>query len=737
MSHKVTRRSFLKIGAASLVGAVLTGCEKPRRWVNLEPYVRPPEEQLAGVATWYASTCRQCPAGCGIVVRVMNGRALKIEGNPEHPLNWGKLCARGQAGLQLLYNPDRLTGPVQQVDRGSRRFQALSWGEALNTIYAQVQKAGAAVGIWGGSTMSGHLYDLFQRFAAAIGAPTPVVYDLYAGMNGYRVLKDSSRELAGHSDLPVYDLAHADVILSFGADFLGTGLSSVRYGQEFGAFRGQSLGKRGFLVQLEPRMSTTGAVADRWLPVRPGGEARVAQALARIIADESLGPEERVARARTLAGNVDLDRIAADGDVPVEELRRLALLFGTADRPVAIPGGALTGQENALDGVAMVQALNIIAGTADQTGGWMTSQGMPPAALARPDVSSMSDVYDLIDQMHAGEIQVLLVHGANPAYELPLAAGFLEALAHVPFVVSFSPIVDETAAWADVVLPDRTYLESWGYEVVSPSFGLPIVGSQQPVVEPVFDARSTGDVLLAIAGGIAAAAQALPWADEVAFLKDTVGQLPAGATGGSDPEVLWARFLQHGGWSPAMSEATARQTTQTSEPIELASPRFQGEEQEYPYFLHPYLSGLLGDGRGASQPWLQGSPDPMTTLSWQTWVELAPETAKELGVGDGDVVKVTSPHGELEAPVYIYPAIRPDTIAIPIGQGHTDCGRYARDRGSNPMQLLGMEMDTTGSNLAWAALRVKVVRTGKTVALASFENRTGVSEGFINQASPG
>jgi anaerobic selenocysteine-containing dehydrogenase len=733
---KITRRSFLRIGVASLAGAVLAGCKRPRRWVNLEPYVRPPEEQLAGVATWYASTCRQCPAGCGIVVRVMNGRAIKIEGNPEHPLNQGKLCARGQAGLQLLYNPDRLAGPVQQADRGSRRFQALSWDEAINALYLKLQQAGTEIAVWGSSTMSGHLYDLFRRFAAAAGAPPPISYDLYAGISGYRILQDSSREL-GYPSLPAYDLAHADVVLSFGADFLGTGLSVVRYGKEYGAFRGQPLGKRGYLAQLEPRMSTTGAVADRWLPIRPGCEAMVAQALARIIADEALGSEERVARARALAQDVAVDRIAADSDIPVEELQRLARLFGTADHPVAIPGAALAGQENALAAASMVQSLNLIAGAAGQPGGWLTAQGTLPASLARPEVSPVSEVYDLIERMRSGEVQALLVHSANPAYDLPASAGFLDALARVPLVVSFSPVVDETAAWADMILPDRSYLESWGYEVVSPSFGMPIVGSQQPVVEPVFDARSTGDVLLTIARGMDAAAQALPWADEVAFLKETVGRLGPGSAGGLGPEVLWARFLQHGGWWSGESSATVRQPTRASQPPQVTSPRFQGADQAYPYFLHLYLSGLLSDGRGASQPWLQGSPDPMTTISWQTWVELAPETARKLGVWDGDVVRVTSPHGALEAPVYVYPAIRPDTVAIPIGQGHKDSGRYARNRGSNPMRLISAEMDASGSALTWSAVRVEVVRTGAKVALASFENRVGVREGFINQALPG
>jgi anaerobic selenocysteine-containing dehydrogenase len=726
MTHEVTRRDFLKIGAAGIASAVLAGCQQPRRWVALEPYVRPPEEQLAGIATWYASTCRQCPAGCGILVRIMNGRALKIEGNPEHPLNRGKLCARGQAGLQLLYNPDRLAGPVQQAKRGSRQFQPLAWEKAINTLYAKLEAAGSAVAVWGGSTMSGHLYDLFRRFTQAVGAPEPLLSDLYTTLHGYHLLAST------HGQLPTYDLGRADVVLSFGADFLGTWLSSVHYGREFGDFRSQPLGKRGYLIQLEPRMSMTGAVADQWLPIRPGTEGLIAQALVRLIADQGLGSEDRVARARTLAGDVDVSSVAAASDISVEELQRLAHVFATAERPLAIPGSPLTGQDKAAEAVAAVHVLNAIA----DTDGLSLSPGSPLSALVKPYMSSFADVQTLIERMQSGQVQVLLVHGANPAYDLPEKAGFLDALGHVSTVVSFSPLVDETAVWADLILPDRTYLESWGYEVVSPSFGLPVVGSQQPVVTPVFDARSAADVLLTVARGIPAAAKALPWADEVAFLKETIGHLPAGAAGGSGAEVLWARFLQHGGWWPASTPEPAPRPS-PSQPIQVTPAKFQGDEQQYPYFLHLYTSSLLSDGRGANQPWLQGSPDPMTTMAWQTWVELHPDTAQKLGVKDGDIVRVTSPHGELEAPVYVYPAIRPDTVAIPTGQGHTDCGRYGRDRGTNPMSLVGTETDATGSSLAWATLRVQITPTGKKTAMARFESRVGVTEGFINQGFPG
>jgi anaerobic selenocysteine-containing dehydrogenase len=737
MSPAVSRRNFLRLGGASVAAAVLAGCQRPRRWVALEPYVRPPEEQLAGVATWYASTCRQCPAGCGIVVRVMNGRALKIEGNPDHPLNRGKLCARGQSGLQLLYNPDRLPGPMQQAERGSRQFERMSWSGALNALYEGMGQAGPRIAVWGDTTMSGHLYSIFQRLADAIGGPAPVIFDPYSTFAGYDALRSSSQALFGQDALPVYDLSQADVVFSFGAHFLADWLSPVHYGVSFGAFRGQALGKRGYLVQFEPRMAITGAKADRWVPIKPGSEALIAAALLRLIADQGVGPSDRVARARELAGDIDIAHAASESDLPVGELQRLAQVFANAARPLALPGGALAGRDHAADAMATVQALNLAAGVGGQPGGLSLTPAPPLPTLARPAAVPFAQAQDLIEQMRGDQVQVLLVHGGNPAYGLPEGSGFVEALEHVPLVVSFSPIVDETAVYADLLLPDRTYLESWGYEVVSPSPNRPIVGAQQPVVTPVFDARSTADVLLTVARGIAAAANALPWSDEVDLLKDSIRPLPPGAFGGSGQEVLWSRFLQHGGWWPAASSPPMLPTPIQLRPIAVTAPQRPSDQGEFPYYLNLYLSPELSDGRGANQPWLQGSPDPMTTVAWQTWVEIHPKTAAELGVQEDDVVHLVSPYGELEAPVYTYPGIRPDTVAVPLGQGHSDYGRYARNRGSNPLRLVGIQQGAEGNELHWDTVRVKVVPTGRRVALALFENKGGVTEGFINERNPG
>jgi len=736
MPPKITRRNFLKIATLGAGATILAGCANPRRWVTLEPYVRPPEEQLAGVATWYASACRMCPAGCGIIVRIMNGRALKIEGNPEHPLNQGKLCARGQAGLQLLYNPDRLNTPVTQSSRGSHQFKAIAWEEGINTLFEKLQGAGDQVAVLGGSSMSGHLYDILGRLTGAIGASPPVIYDPLVSMNGYTALKDVDMALFGKAALPTYDLGNADIVISFGADLLGPGLSQVRYGIEYGKFRSGRLGQRGYLVQLEPHMSLTGAKADLWLPVQPGMEGLVAQAIIDLIASQSFASPDplRLERAKLFAGPVDLNKTAAATGISPTELLHLAHIFAEAEHPLAIPGGGLSGLPDANASLTAVQALNfIVAMAAGGTGGMSLS---PEAQLSKlvvkPQPSSFIDMLALLGKMKAGVVKVLLVVGSNPVYELPLQAGLAEALAKVPYVVSFAPIVDETAAQADLILPDRTYLESWGYDVLSPAFDLPVVSSQQPVVTPLFDARSAADVLLTVAKGIPAAAKALSWTDEVAFLKEVIGGLPAGVATGAGG-VIWERYLQHGGWWPAATaalQAAPAGEKLKPQPLQLAAPQFQGDAGQYPFFLHLYVSSLLSDGRGANLPWLQASPDPLTTGSWQTLVEINPATAQKIGVVDGEVVRVASPYGEIEGYIYTYPAMRPDTVAIATGQGHTDYGRYASQHGSNSLLLVGAQP-------AWASVRVNVTSTGRKGKLSIFEWKLGVEEGFPNQSFPG
>jgi anaerobic selenocysteine-containing dehydrogenase len=699
----------------------------------LEPYVQPPEEVLPGQATWYASTCRMCPAGCGIIVRVINGRAKKIEGNPLHPLNQGKLCARGQAGLQVLYNPDRLRNAVLQTGgRGSRKFEPLYWPEALNKLADKIESLSdpSRIAFLGG-LMPSHLYKLTTRFLSSLGASPPIIFDLHSALEGRSSAVQLSESLFGDPELPVYDLANAEVIFSFGANFLETWMSPVSQSHAYGTLRQGRIGGRGFLVQFEPRLSTTAASADEWIPTKPGAEIYVALAIGRIIVEERLGQVASHRPYTAMYQNVDVQEMSNASQIPVEQLRRLAKIFADADQAIAIPGGGLAGQHNGGVSMLAVQALNLLVAQIGRVGGVFLSQSGPTAGFRQnPKTDSFESLANLIERMQSADIDLLLIHGVNPIYELPVSSGFAEAIAKVPYIVSFNPFIDETAVRSDLILPDHTYLESWGYEVPAPGAVKSTVSSQQPVVRPLYDTRSTGDVILAVADRLGGqVANALPWSDEVAYLQELAVELHGSSLGAYDaktPNSFWALWRQYGGWwteKEILREPDI--TTIVEEPLQVSEPVFEGQQDTYPFHLLPYPSISLSDGRGANLPWLQGAPDPMTTASWGTWVEINPETARSLGVNDDDLVRIISPHGELEAPVVIFPGIRPDVVAIPVGQGHNHYGRFAEQRGSNPIALVAPISDPQTGSLAWGATRVRIEPTGRKKILARLESLAG------------
>lgn len=738
MSKKLTRRDFIKIAAGA---TAVTGLAPAARRVVIEPFVHPPEETLPGQATWYASTCRQCPAGCGIVVRTINGRAKKIEGNPLHPLNQGKLCARGQAGLQVLYNPDRLKNALlQSGGRGSRKYEPLYWPDALDLVKDKVISLGKPDRLaFLGGLMPDHVYQLTNSLLAALGAAPPVIYDLQSSLEGRNPATQLSQSFFGTTDLPVYDLAQSDVIFSFGANLFETWMSPVAQSVAFGSMRQGTLSGRGLIVQFEPRLSSTGASADEWIPVRPGAEGFVALAIGRIIVEERLGHVGSHRDHAVLYQNVDVGEMSAASEVPVDTLRQLAMTFADADRAVAIPGGYLAGQRNGFASMLAVQALNWVVAQIGRQGGVFLPTPAPTLVLRnKPQVNAFSDVVNLISRMKAGEIDLLFIYGTNPLYELPAATGFAEAITQVPYVVSFSPFVDETAVWADLILPDHSYLESWGYQVPSPGTDRPVISSQQPVVRPLYDTRSTAEVLIELAarlGGDAAAA--IPWTDEETYIQETITELYGSSLGAYDahtPPGFWTLWRQYGGW---WSEKEIRRepeiTDVVQKPLPSSPPQFDGDPEEYPFHLYPYSSIILTDGRGANQPWLQETPDPMTTVQWGMWVEVNPQTAETLGVGDNDIVLVESPYGTLEASVVIYPGIRPDVVAIPIGQGHQDYGRFAQAAtGSNPLELIAPITDPDTNSLAWGATRVRLSPTGRKKKLARLESLDGAGRESID-----
>jgi anaerobic selenocysteine-containing dehydrogenase len=720
MSDKLSRRDFLKLaGVGAATTAILTGCGPASRYVKREPYMKMPEYSYNGLSTYYATTCRECAAGCGLVVRTMQGRAIKVEGNANNPVNLGKTCARGQATLQGLYNPDRVTEPMKRSKRGSAGTSDVDWDSAIQVVsdaFATNRPNEVAFLLGIGSD---HLFDLVTEITNALGAPAPVRFGALAMFEARTTLMQAAENILGQKCLPFFDIGNSDFVLSFGANFLETWLSPVAYTRNFAKLRRGNPDHRGKLVQIEARMSQTAAKADKWLAVKPGTEGLVALAIGRLVAET-----KGVSLPKAFA-SIDPFDVASTAGVELDELERIAAMFIKAQHPLVIPGGAALGLSNGLATAEAVLTLNAFADNYGKTGGVFISPLSPDEdEYHRP--ANSKEMSAFVGKLISGAVKVLFVHGVNPVFELPASFGFVDALAKVKQVISFATFPDETALHADYVFPDHHGLESWGYQRVAAGVSQSTLSGAQPVVSPYYNTRSAVDLLLASAqltGG--RLATALPFKDEVEFIQSKLVNLISATDGSfSAPEIntFTAYFQQFGGWwKTADGLATPSTADALNKNVDPGQAKFAGEGQ---FFFLPFVSPTLGEA-GANKPWLQELPDPTTTVMWNTWVEMNPKTAEELGLTDDDVVRIVSEAGALEVPVYRYPAIRPDTIAMPFGQGHTAYGQYAAGRGVNPTDLLGGIFNEAG-DLAFAGMRVKIEKTSRKQPLSRLESIIGV-----------
>jgi molybdopterin-containing oxidoreductase family iron-sulfur binding subunit len=724
MGYEIRRRDFFKLLGAGGATAALMGCaEAPPEQVV--PYLIPPEESIPGVAIWYATVCRECPAGCGMLARTREGRVVKVEGNPVHPVNQGRLCARGQASLQGLYNPDRIQQPLLRAPDG--QFRPISWDEAekrvavrLTALYQQGQTDRV---VFVTPHLTGSLDALIDTWLAALGSAHRLRYEAFA----YEPLRVANRITFGREVIPTYDIAQAELLLSFGADFLETWLSPVAYAREFAAMRAYRDGRIGTFFYVGPRLSVTAANADDWIATRPGTEGFLAFGMIHVILAEGLAatlPEKEREQLTALARPYTPKRVAELTEISEGTIYRLARLFALSRPSLALGGGIATTGSNATATCVAVNLLNYVAGNIG------TTVRFGPVARTGPN-GTYRDMLKLIDAMHAGRIEVLFLYGTNPMFTLPEAAGFWQALQKVPLVVSFSSFPDETAGAAHLVLPDHTPLESWGDHM--PWQG--VHGLMQPVMRPLFRTKAVGDVLLALARRVSdQMAQRFPQPTFYAYLRDRWQALHQRLEPDTDFDAFWEKALKQGGvWEEVQPESVT--LTDEAFRIPVEDVRLDGGiAATLSLYLYPSL--IHFDGRGANRPWLQELPEPMTQIVWDNWLEIHPETARRLGISEGELVEVKSPFGGVELPVHLYPWVRPDVVAVPLGQGHTALGRYAENRGANPMALLPARAEPRAGSMVHLATKVKLARTGKHYMLVSTVGSDRQGTRGIAQAIP-
>lgn len=743
----LSRRDFLKLGGVAAAAGVGLNALRPQKQSAV---VQP----AAGEEIIVKTTCALCPSGCGLDVRVVNGKAVKVEGNPLHPLNQGVCCLRGQTSLEVLYSPERIRHPrVQMGERGSGNWKEISWDEALDLVAAKLGELRAAgkshaLALMHGE-LRGQMRHTLQRFMRAYGSPNLISRESL-GEGAARMAMWLSQ---GVNALPVYDVNNANYVLTFGGNLLESSRNLIGY-LGATAFMRRGRPQRGKLVAVHPRLSLTGIKADEWLPIRPGTYGALALGMANVIINSKLYDEAFVRDftfgfedfedangvlhqgfKSLVLETYTLERVSAITGVSTDKIARIAGEFATNRPAVAMlptEAGELS-SGNALYTALAVHALNALVGSIDVKGGVLLQRF--PKLADWPDYSldsiarqaegrerldgagtqfplALSAYQNVPQRILEGKpypIETLFLLNANPLYDLPNGGRTLEALQKVPFVVSFASTLDESAAYADLILPASTFLEVWGDDYLEGT-GYAGISLRQPVVEPVHDTRNPGDVFLDLAHRLGGSlAEAFPWATYKDLIMQRLSTLD------------WDKLQANGNWSelvyfnaqpgsPAWSEIVGRDRLNApkdgrfdffsrelfallaSDDASACLPHFEippalsdtaAGALDYPFLL--VVQPLITQ----SQQWqgivptLQESYGLQGHVKWDSWVEISQKAAEALGLKNGQRVWVESPLDRVQAEVRVYAGIWPNAVFLPPGQGHHTFVRWGRKSEQN------------------------------------------------------
>ncbi len=793
----IDRRSLLKV-AGGLLAVGFAGCklERPRRPVLSRVRGGP----LTGEVDSVRSVCMQCPAACGIEVERVDGVPVKIRGNPDYPTNRGSLCPKGLAGLQVLYDPDRVKGPLERVGpRGAGRWRPIAWDVAIGRVVERLQSirkdpGPQAVAFFTGRVQGG-MEPLVANFMKAYGSPN-AFGNGSVGSDGTKVALEMCQ---GTRDYPGFDWENTNYVISFGANWLEAYRPTTYLLRAFAHLRRGRPGMRAKFVSVDTRFSLTAAKADEWIPIRPGTDAALALGMAHVIVKEKAFDAEFVAQhasgfedwedargkhvgfRRYVLESWPPEKVEAVTGVEAERVVRLAREFASRRPSFAVGERGTSMQSNGLSTRTAVHALNALVGSINREGGVLVQREAPLRPLPEPRVDEVarkglatprldgagtrrfplarevSQAFPDAVLKEGARVEAAFLYVTNPLFSRANADEFRKALDRVPFLVSFSPFLDDTSRVCDLVLPDHTYLERWQEVPILPSVGFPVVGVRRPVTEPLYDTRHTGDVLLGVARGLAGSvAESLPWKDYRALMEHRLGGLAA-VKGGSVEAGSESSFLtkveEAGGWwdsrerflpwdqvfqtpskryefyATAMSDRLAslaspgESTDALLEELGIAArgdeaflphyepPRFHGDPKAFPLHLNTYKPMTRAEGRGANLPWLQEIAGAHVHAKWSTWLEMNPDTASALGIGDGDEVVVESPRGtSVRLRARLWPGTRPDVVSMPFEQGHKGYGRWAERIGVNPNDLLVRDDERLTGMAATFGTRVKVRR---------------------------
>jgi len=758
-----------------------------------------------GLESAVQTVCGLCPSGCGVTVRLVDGLPVGLKGNPHHPLNRGGLCPVGNAGLELLYGPDRLQSPLRRQPDGG--FVQATWEEALGEISARLgslRDAGQGSRVALFHDEPGFLFDdLAQQFVQELGSSN-VARPLDPAALGYQLTQ-------GIDGPPAFDLEEADLVLTFGLDLYESGPAPLH---AISAMVGaRETEDRANTIHVGTRLSPSASKAEEWVAVEPGTHAAFALGVAHVLVREGHYDREFVARhtegfddgtdehgrqrkgfRRLLMESYYPDRAAQFCGVDPAAIVRVARRFAESPNAVATVGGEAMRGSNATFAVMAVHALNALMGAFDRPGGVTMAPPIPvtqmPAVSGAPAAEEASVFGRLASGVLMGSdplealadgvldgsapIELLLVASCDPVHDNVSGARLAEAIGQIPMVVALSPFLDQTSALADWVLPTPLYLERWQGTTTPSTVAFSTIGVAEPVIEPLYDTRHPGDVLIQLRDGVVGESTAAPWADYSDYLRqrlEGLGVSRQGAIVTGSFEESWVHFLEERGWRFAESrrpsaywdelvrragwwnpvrppedwdhilttesgryefwsrgleqhlralgtadgapedEALARGVEALGLDVDADSaclphfepPRFAGEGE---VTVHPFRPITARGSLGRHSPMVLEMYGYSVLSGWSTWAEMAPVTAEELDLGDGDLIALESERGSIEATVHIYAGSAPGVVHVPVGLGFDGPGE--EPVGSNPLEALVAVHDRIGGSLSENSTRVHV-----------------------------
>ena len=673
----IDRRHFLAVVGASAAAAGVAGCSpRPAPHGEIVPYVRPPEQTIPGVSLTFATAAELAGAGIGLLATSREGRPTKVEGNPDHPASLGSSDVSSQALVLGLYDPDR----SKQV---SRRGVPATWDDALAAIRAalaaQREKGGAGVRILTGTTSSPTLGGVIGELRGEYKQAKWVRYEPCGGA----AADEAARRAFGGPVHPVYDFTAADVVLSLGADFLSCSPGTVRYQRDFADRRRARAGgaggvppeKMSRLYVVESMLTTTGVNADHRLAVKPSGVEGFARALAAELKVAGAPPAGTLPdAARAWVGPVARDLVAHKG--------RSLVLVGDGQ-----PAAAL----------ALGHALNHALGNIGKTVRFLDLVSAGPTA-------GDDGFEQLVRDMAAGRVDLLLVLGANPAYTAPADVPFAEAVKKVRLSAHLGLYPDETAAVCEWHLPEAHPLECWGDARGHDG----TAAIQQPLIVPLYGGRSAVELL----GGLLLGHDR-PGREVVRDHWRKVRGAPA------DFDAFWERVVQTG----VVPDTAGRPRAVTlSADWAKGAPPPPADDGGIELEFHP--DPFLFDGRFANNGWLQELPRPVTKLTWGNAAVMSPATASGLGVSqttdgrggqhggvDVDIVELRYHGRTVRAPVFVLDGHADGAVTVALGYGRTRAGQVGTGVGFDAYRLRTADAPGFGRGL-------EVVKTGDRETLA-------------------